>query len=43
VNLEIEAAEREYDLNRAAELKYGTLLSLQKQLEEAGNKLVEFQ
>ena len=43
MNLEIEAAEREYDLNRAAELKYGTLLSLQKQLEEAGNKLVEFQ
>ncbi|KAF5204753.1 Chaperone protein clpb4 protein [Thalictrum thalictroides] len=24
VNLEAEAAEREYDLNRAAELKYGT-------------------
>uniref|UniRef100_K3YPM3 Clp R domain-containing protein n=1 Tax=Setaria italica TaxID=4555 RepID=K3YPM3_SETIT len=43
VNLEIEAAEREYDLSRAAELKYGTLLSLQKQLEEAENKLVEFQ
>ena len=43
MNLEIEAAEREYDLNRAAELKYGTLLSLQKQLEEAENKLVEFQ
>ncbi|KAF8691289.1 hypothetical protein HU200_040415 [Digitaria exilis] len=43
VNLEIEAAEREYDLNRAAELKYGTLQSLQKQLEEAENKLVEFQ
>ncbi|XP_062218406.1 chaperone protein ClpB3, mitochondrial [Phragmites australis] len=43
VNLEIEAAEREYDLNRAAELKYGTLLSLQKQLEEAENKLAEFQ
>jgi ATP-dependent Clp protease ATP-binding subunit ClpB len=30
-------------LNRAAELKYGTLLSLQKQLEEAENTLVEFQ
>jgi ATP-dependent Clp protease ATP-binding subunit ClpB len=30
-------------LNRAAELKYGTLLCLQKQLEEAENKLVEFQ
>ncbi|KAL6629065.1 hypothetical protein ACP70R_028830 [Stipagrostis hirtigluma subsp. patula] len=43
VNLEIEAAEREYDLNRAAELKYGTLLSLQKQLEEAEKNLTEFQ
>ncbi|CAI0416499.1 unnamed protein product [Linum tenue] len=35
VNLEMEAAERDYDLNRAAELKYGTLMSLQRQLEEA--------
>ncbi|KAJ4758115.1 hypothetical protein LUZ62_068490 [Rhynchospora pubera] len=43
VNLEIEAAEREYDLNRAAELKYSTLLSLQRQLEEAEKKLEEFQ
>ena len=32
VNLEIQNAEREYDLNRAAELKYGTLVGLQKQL-----------
>jgi ATP-dependent Clp protease ATP-binding subunit ClpB len=30
--LEIERAEREYDLNRAAELKYGTLIELEKQL-----------
>lgn len=30
-----QAAERDYDLNRAAELKYGTLLELQKQLKEA--------
>lgn len=30
---EIEKAEREYDLNRAAELKYGRLPELQKQLE----------
>ncbi|XP_072995129.1 chaperone protein ClpB3, mitochondrial-like [Typha latifolia] len=43
VNLEMEAAEREYDLNRAAELKYGTLISLQRQLEEAEKKLAEFQ
>ncbi|CAN1325311.1 Chaperone protein ClpB4, mitochondrial [Linum perenne] len=42
VNLEMEAAEREYDLNRAAELKYGTLMSLQRQLEEAEIKLAEF-
>jgi ATP-dependent Clp protease ATP-binding subunit ClpA len=34
VNLEIQAAERDYDLNRAAELKYGTLINLQKQLKE---------
>lgn len=32
VNLEIQNAEREYDLNRAAELKYGVLVGLQKQL-----------
>ncbi|XP_068652200.1 chaperone protein ClpB3, mitochondrial [Aristolochia californica] len=43
VNIEMEAAEREYDLNRAAELKYGTLISLQRQLEEAEKKLLDFQ
>ena len=32
VNLEVSQAERDYDLNRAAELKYGTLMNLQKQL-----------
>ncbi|MED6146651.1 Chaperone protein ClpB4, mitochondrial [Stylosanthes scabra] len=42
VNLEMEAAERDYDLNRAAELKYGTLMSLQRQLEEAENNLTNF-
>ncbi|XP_039164807.1 chaperone protein ClpB3, mitochondrial isoform X2 [Eucalyptus grandis] len=42
VNLEMEAAEREYNLNRAAELKYGTLISLQHQLEEAEKNLAEF-
>jgi ATP-dependent Clp protease ATP-binding subunit ClpB len=31
----IQRAEREYDLNKAAELKYGTLMTLQRQLEEA--------
>ncbi|WP_312046036.1 ATP-dependent chaperone ClpB [Anaerotignum sp.] len=34
VNAEIEAAERKYDLNRAAELKYGRLPQLLKELEE---------
>jgi ATP-dependent Clp protease ATP-binding subunit ClpB len=40
---EVEKAEREYDLNRAAELKYGTLAELEKRLAqqesdlEAGN------
>ncbi|MBQ8922104.1 MAG: ATP-dependent chaperone ClpB [Oscillospiraceae bacterium] len=32
---EIDSAEREYDLNKAAELKYGKLPELQKQLSEA--------
>ena len=36
-NVEIEKAEREYDLNAAAVLKYGTLPELQKQLEEEEN------
>ncbi len=34
VNGQIEKAEREYDLNKAAELKYGKLPQLKKQLEE---------
>ncbi len=34
VNAEIEQAERSYDLNRAAELKYGRLPELKKQLEQ---------
>ncbi|KAK6162092.1 hypothetical protein DH2020_001933 [Rehmannia glutinosa] len=42
VNLEMEAAEREYNLNRAAELKYGTLMSLQRQLEEADKSLADY-
>jgi ATP-dependent Clp protease ATP-binding subunit ClpB len=33
VKVEIEQAERAYDLNKAAELKYGKLSSLEKQLE----------
>lgn len=34
-NAEIEMAERKYDLNKAAELKYGKLPQLQKELEAA--------
>ncbi len=35
INGEIEKAERDYELNKAAELKYGKLPTLQKELEEA--------
>nr|GMC97233.1 chaperone protein ClpB3, chloroplastic [Ipomoea batatas] len=42
VNVEIQHAEREYDLNRAAELKYGSLNSLQHQLETAERELDEY-
>ncbi|KAL3597079.1 hypothetical protein D5086_008716 [Populus alba] len=42
VNLEIQQAEREYDLNRAAELKYRSLSSLQRQLESAEKELDEY-
>ncbi|KAL9323493.1 hypothetical protein ACSQ67_008350 [Phaseolus vulgaris] len=42
VNLEIQQAEREYDLNRAAELKYGSLNSLQRQLESVEKELHEY-
>ena len=38
VTLEIEKAERNYELNRAAELKYGKLPELQKELEEEEKK-----
>ncbi|MEH2143979.1 ATP-dependent chaperone ClpB [Nostoc sp.] len=43
VNLEIQQAERDYDLNRAAELKYGTLTSLHRQLEAVENELANTQ
>jgi len=39
VNIEIQQAERNYDLNRAAELKYGKLTSLQKELQQAEEQL----
>ncbi|MEG1650476.1 MAG: AAA family ATPase, partial [Oscillospiraceae bacterium] len=35
INAQIEKAEREYDLNKAAELKYGELPRIQKELEES--------
>jgi ATP-dependent Clp protease ATP-binding subunit ClpB len=43
VNNEVLRAERDYDLNRAAELKYGSLTNLQRQLEEAESKLTQAQ
>lgn len=43
VNVEIQQAERNYDLNLAAELKYGQLTDLQRQLKEAEAKLAENQ
>ena len=43
VNVEIQQAEREYDLNKAAELKYGKLTELQRQLEETETQLTQTQ
>jgi len=41
--VEEQQAERKGDLNRAAELRYGTLTQLQKELEQANQKLAELQ
>ena len=41
--VEEQQAQRQGDLNRAAELRYGTLTQLQKDLEQANQKLVELQ
>jgi ATP-dependent Clp protease ATP-binding subunit ClpB len=43
VNVQIAQAERDYDLNRAAELKYGKQSELSKQLREAETKLAASQ
>jgi ATP-dependent Clp protease ATP-binding subunit ClpB len=43
VNVEVQQAERDYDLNRAAELKYGKLTSLQRDLEQAEVSLTQTQ
>jgi ATP-dependent Clp protease ATP-binding subunit ClpB len=41
--VEEQQAQRQGNLNRAAELRYGTLTHLQKELEEANRKLAELQ
>ncbi len=41
VKAEIEKAERQYDLNRAAELKYGRLTQLERDLQKAEKELAE--
>ncbi|WP_310416712.1 ATP-dependent chaperone ClpB [Chamaesiphon sp. OTE_8_metabat_110] len=43
VNIEIQQAERNYDLNLAAELKYSKLIELQRKLETAEVKLAQSQ
>jgi ATP-dependent Clp protease ATP-binding subunit ClpB len=43
VNIEVQQAERDYDLNRAAELKYGKLTSLQQDLGKAEAELLQNQ
>src|SRR5262249_23712770 len=39
--VDIERAQREYDLNKAAELKYGTLMALETKLKEEEERLVK--
>jgi ATP-dependent Clp protease ATP-binding subunit ClpB len=41
--LEIEQAERQYDLNRAAELKYGKLIGLERELDAEQDRLTQQQ
>jgi ATP-dependent Clp protease ATP-binding subunit ClpB len=43
LRLQVEQAERAYDLNKAAQLKYGKLESLQRDLETKETKLLELQ
>jgi len=43
VNLEIQQAERDYELEKAAKLKYGTLTDLHRKLEAAENELANTQ
>merc|ERR1711916_250608 len=41
VQLQVEQAKRNYDLNKAAELEYGTLTDLQKQLQSKETELAQ--
>src|SRR5680860_254884 len=41
--VEIEQAQRGYDLNKAAELQYGTLVQLEQQIREAEQRLAKLQ
>ncbi|GAB4216915.1 MAG: ATP-dependent chaperone ClpB [Synechococcales cyanobacterium] len=43
VKLQIEQAEQQYDLNRAAELKYGKLMLLEQQIQDKETKLADQQ
>ena len=43
VNLEVQQAERDYDLNKAAELRYGKLTDLQRQVKDLESKIEERQ
>ncbi|MDJ0660468.1 MAG: ATP-dependent chaperone ClpB [Crocosphaera sp.] len=43
INLEIQQAERDYDLNKAAELRYGKLTDLQRQVKDLESKIEERQ
>ena len=43
LNIEIQQAERDYDYNRAAELRYGKLADLHKQIQEIELRLTEKQ
>jgi ATP-dependent Clp protease ATP-binding subunit ClpB len=43
LRLQVEQAERAYDLNKAAQLKYGKLEVLQRELEAKETKLIEIQ
>lgn len=43
IRVEIEQAERDFDYQKAAELKYGTLQQLQQSVDDATNRLLQLQ